>query len=86
MSEEHPSHKQCAQNDLQHVQQAPHRYPQVSVITRAPPSQPSLFGQEQLWNDHHEQELERLENLHRATTFNTQAARDITSQHLRSSE
>ena len=55
------------QKDVHHVQQDP-QHPYVSVITRAPSSKSSHSGQEELWNEQHEQELEILENLNRATT------------------
>ena len=56
------------QKDVKHVQQDPQHHPHVSVITRAPSSRSSHSGQEQLWNEHHQQKLERLENLNLATT------------------
>ena len=56
------------QKDVQHVQQDPQQHPHVSVIIRTPSSQTSHSGEEQLWNEHHQQELERLDNLNLATT------------------
>jgi hypothetical protein len=73
------------QKDVQHVQQAPQHHPHVSIITRAPSSQTSHSGQEQLWNEHHQQELERLENLNLATTSHSYPTTvlDMTIMHPR---
>jgi hypothetical protein len=67
------------------VQQDPQHHPHVSVITRAPSSQTSHSGQEQLWNELHQQELETSENLNLATTSYSYPtpALDLTILHSR---